>query len=159
VSRKTLQIMSDEHKRTIKTKHGELTLEQLAETQPGMARLMKEVSDRYYILYYAAKGGNWMLAQHELNQVASLFKVASTLRPKYAEDLASFTKDYFVTIGDAIKARDWARFEKLYNQGVDKSNAYHEKYGYEYIRFVLPKTPPAYYDLKPPSAGSSGGKK
>src|SRR5713226_9890983 len=79
---------------TIKTKHGEMTLEQLAEVQPGMARLMKEVGERYHILYYAAKGGNWQLAKHELSQVISLHKAGATLRPKYAADLTSFIQNY-----------------------------------------------------------------
>jgi len=43
----------------IKTKHGELSLEQLAEAQHGMAHLMKEVGERYHVLYYAAKALNW----------------------------------------------------------------------------------------------------
>ncbi|HYY90410.1 MAG TPA: hypothetical protein VE955_00310 [Candidatus Dormibacteraeota bacterium] len=46
-------------------KHGELSLEQLGEAQHGMAHLMKEVGERYHILYYAAKGGNWKLAQSQ----------------------------------------------------------------------------------------------
>ena len=41
------------------TKHGDLALDQIAEMMPGMARLMVEISDRYWIMYYAAKGGNW----------------------------------------------------------------------------------------------------
>lgn len=142
--------MSEEHskKTVIKTRHGELTLEQLAEAQPGMARLMKEISDRYYVLYYAAKGGNWKLAQHELNQVVSLFRLAGVFRPKYAHDLSSFTVDYFNPMGEAIKEKNWAKFEHAYNRGIDGSNVYHEKYGYDYIRYVLPKIPPPYYDMK-----------
>jgi len=41
-----------------KTKHGEITIDQLAEIQPGMALIMQEVAHRYYYTYYAAKGGN-----------------------------------------------------------------------------------------------------
>lgn len=140
--------MSEEKKTTIKTKHGELSLEQLAEVQPGLARLMKEVGERYHILYYAGKGGNWQLAQHELNSVMSLFRAASTLRPKYAEDLDTFNRDYFAPIAEAIKTKDWKSFETSYNRSVEGSNVYHEKRGYDYIRFVLPKNPPEFYDLK-----------
>jgi hypothetical protein len=134
---------------TIKTKHGELTLEQLAEVQPGMARLMKEVGERYHILYYAAKGGNWLLADHELKQVAALIRAGSTLRPKYAADRSKYTEVSLNPISEAIKSKDWKKFEDLYNKGVDESNVYHEKYGYGYIRYVLPKNPPEFYDLKP----------
>lgn len=141
--------MAEEKKVAIKTKHGELTLEQLAEVQPGMARLMKEVGERYHILYYAAKGGNWLLAQHELNQVTALIRAGITLRPKYSTDLAHFTREYLNPISEAIGSKDWKKFEDLYNKAIDGSNVYHEKYGYEYIRYVLPKNPPEFYDLKP----------
>jgi len=138
--------MADE-KIMVKTKHGELSLDQLAEVQPGMARLMKEIGERYHILYYAAKGGNWMLAAHQLSQVINLQKVAATLRPRFAEDLTNFIKQYLNPIMDAIRAKDWNRFEEAYKKGIDGSNQYHEKYGYGHIRYVLPKNPPEFYDL------------
>ncbi len=45
----------------VKTKHGELTLEQLAEVQPGLARLMKEIGDRftYFTTRPKAEIGSW----------------------------------------------------------------------------------------------------
>ncbi len=138
--------MPDE-KIVIKTKHGDLSLDQLAEVQPGMARLMKEVGERYHILYYAAKGGNWQLAKHELSQVISLHKAGATLRPKYAADLTSFIQNYLNPIMDSIGAKDWKSFEAAYKKGIDGSNVLHEKYNYGYIRYVLPKNPPEFYDL------------
>ena len=138
--------MPDE-KIVIKTKHGELSLDQLAEVQPGMARLMKEVGERYHILYYAAKGGNWSLAKHQLSQIISLHKAGATLRPKYAHDLNTFIHTHLNPIGEAIEAKDWKKFEEVYRKGIDGSNTLHEKYGYGYIRYVLPKNPPEFYDL------------
>ena len=116
-----------DEKIVIKTKHGELTIDQLAEVQPGMARLMKEIGERYHILYYAAKGGNWMLAAHQVSQVTNLMKVGSTLRPKFNEDLNNFIKEYLNPIMDAIRARDWKMFEEVYRKGIDGSNKFHEK--------------------------------
>ncbi len=130
-----------------KTKHGELTLDQLAEVQPGMARLMKEIGERYHILYHAAKGGNWQLAQHELNQIASLMKVGVTLRPKFSHDLTSFIQSNLSVIGEAIGSKDWVGFEAAYKNGIEEGNKLHEKYGYGYIRYVLSKKPPETYDL------------
>jgi hypothetical protein len=133
----------------VKTKHGELTLEQLAETQPGMARLMKEVGDRYHILYYAAKGGNWKLAKHELNVIISIFKAGSVLRPKYNNDLTSFAQTYLNRISERIEEEDWSGFDEAYRKGIDEANKLHEKYGCEYIRYVLPSNPPTQLDLGP----------
>jgi hypothetical protein len=138
-----------DEKVVIKTKHGELTLDQLAEVQPGMARLMKEIGERYGILYFAAKGGNWKLAQHELKQIVSLMKVGGTLRPKYSHDITSFIQTYLNPISDTIEVRNWREFESAYKKGIDESNKLHEKYGYGFIRYVMPKNPPETYDLNP----------
>ncbi len=138
-----------DEKVVIKTKHGELTLDQLAEVQPGMARLMKEIGERYGILYFAAKGGNWKLAQHELKQIISLMKAGGTLRPKYSHDITSFIQHNLNPISDAIEARDWKRLETVFEKGIDESNKLHEKYGYSFIRYIKPKNPPESYDLGP----------
>lgn len=138
-----------EDKIIIKTKHGELSLEQLAESQHGMAHLMKEVSERYHVLYYAAKARNWKLAQYQLNQVKALFRIGATLRPKYTEDLNGFAKSHFDPLGAAISAQDWKAFEKHYTSAIQESDKFHEKYGYGYIHFVLPKNPPEMYKLEP----------
>jgi hypothetical protein len=140
--------MSDE-KIVIKTKHGELSLEQLAEAQHGMAHLMKEVGERYHVLYYAAKALNWKLANYQLNQVIALFKIGATLRPKFTKDLNNFVKMHFHPISEAIRARDWKRFEEAFKKGIEASDRFHEKYGYAFIHFVLPKNPPEMYDLAP----------
>ena len=138
-----------EDKIIIKTKHGELSLEQLAESQHGMAHLMKEVSERYHVLYYAAKARNWKLAQYQLNQVKTLFKIGATLRPKYTEDLNGFIRSHFDPLSEAINLQDWKAFKKHYNSGITESDKFHEKYGYGYIHFVLPKNPPERLKLEP----------
>jgi len=100
-------------------------------------------------LYYAAKAGNWKLAQYELNQVTALFKIGSTLRPKYNEDLNSFVKTNFHPMGEAIRGEDWKRFEEHYHKAIKASDEFHEKYGYGYIHYVLPRSPPERLDLNP----------
>ena len=132
---------------TVKTKHGDLSLEQLAEVQPGMARLMKEIGDRFHVLYYAAKGGNWRLAQHELNVAISILKTAATLRPKYSPDIANFTETSLHPIGVCIKSKDWSKFEERYTKSVEEANKLHEKYDYGFIRYVVPKELPEQLDL------------
>ena len=138
-----------DEKTVIKTRHGELTLEELAEAQPGMARLMKEVGERYHVLYYAAQAGNWELAQHELNVIISILKTGSKLRPKYSHDLTNFTKSHLNEIGEKIHQRDWKEFEAACLKGIEEANKFHEKYGYGFIHYVLPKRPPESYSLAP----------
>ena len=133
----------------VKTKHGELTLEQLAEVQPGLARLMREIGDRFHVLYHAAKGGNWKLAEHEQKVTISILKVGATLRPKYHQDITSFIQSHLHPLSECIKAKDWKRFEHAYASAVDETNKLHEKYGYGFIQYKLTMNPPEYYDLSP----------
>src|SRR5436309_14549392 len=46
------------------TKHGTLTVDEIAAMQPGVARRMDELSRRYWDPYYAAKAGNWEVAAY-----------------------------------------------------------------------------------------------
>lgn len=133
-----------------KSRHGELTIDQLAEIQPGMAALMKETGDRFTHTYYAAKGGNWKLAAHNLNQLRASFRTAKITRPKYAEDLDAYDKEYLLPIFEAIREQDWAKFEKAFKKGEEGSDVYHDKRGYPHIRYVRPENPPSNLYLGPP---------
>ena len=139
-----------------KTHHGEMTIDQIAEIQPGMAALMKETGDRFTHAYYAAKGGNWKLAAHHLNQLRAAFRTAKTTRPKYAEDLAAYDKDYLLPIFKAIHDQDWAQFEVAFRRGEEGSDVYHDKRGYPHIRYLLPKEPPSNLYLGPPEKFKRG---
>lgn len=134
----------------IRTRHGEMTLDRLAEIQPGMARLMEELARRYSYLYYAAKGGNWELAAFELRQVRAILQVARISRPKFADDLSLFDAEYLKPIADALDQRNWSKFEEAYMHGIQGSDSFHDKYGYKYIRFTVPATPPSHLHLGPP---------
>jgi hypothetical protein len=70
-----------------KSRHGELSLDQLVELQPGLGRLMPDIARRYWVLYYAARGGNWELAAYQLRQIAAVFRLGATTRPKMARHL------------------------------------------------------------------------
>jgi hypothetical protein len=139
-----------------KTRNGEMTIDQMAEIQPGMAALMKETGDRFTSTYYAAKGGNWKLAAHHLNQLRAAFRTAKVTRPKYAEDLASFDKDFLLPIFKAIHDQDWAQFEAAFRKGEEGSDTYHDKRGFPHIRYVRPKDPPSNLYLGPPEKFSRG---
>jgi hypothetical protein len=133
-----------------RTHHGEMTIDQMAEIQPGMAQLMKETGDRFTHTYYSAKGGNWKLAAHHLNQLRAAFRTARVTRPKYADDLAAFDKDYLFPMFKAIHDQDWKQFEAAFRKGEEGSDLYHDKRGFPHIRYVLPKDPPSNLYLGPP---------
>lgn len=133
-----------------KTPYGEMTIDQLAEIQPGMAAIMKVVGDRYTQTYYAVKGGNWKLAAYHLNQLRSAFRTAKVTRPKFAEDLDAFDKEFLQPIFKAIHDQDWNQFEVAFKKGEAGSDIYHDKRGYPHIRYALPADASSNLYLGPP---------
>ena len=129
---------------TAHTKHGDLTLDEIAEMQPGMARLMLEVSQRFWILYFAAKGGNWDLARHEFSETRKTLRMAAQVRPKYGEPLGAFESEQLAALEASIKAKDWSEFDDAFRAAVDTGNARHRELGYEYIEWQVPDTAPRY---------------
>lgn len=131
------------------TKHGTLTVDELAAIQPGMARLMDELSRRYWALYYAGKAGNWELARYMAKESEKILEAAALVRPKYAEDLAAFARDVFAPLAGAIESKDWTAFDAAYRRGIEVSDVYHAKYNKAFVRFRLPDRPPEWLDFKP----------
>jgi len=142
-----------------RTPHGEMTVDQLAEIQPGMAAIMKVVGERYTLTFYAAKGGNWKLAAYHLNQLRSAFRTAKVTRPKFADDLANFDKEYLQPIFKAIHDQKWDEFEASFKKGELGSDFYHEKRGVTYIRYILPAQVPSNLYQGPPEEFQREGAK
>jgi hypothetical protein len=133
------------------TKHGDLSLDQIAELMPGFGALMREISDRYWTAYYAAQGGNWALAAYMLRGVRKRLNEGSITRPKYK----AMNDDYISRIIEPLlkccEARDFAGFEQAYQAGIELANKLHVATKHPEIVWKLPATPPAHLDLKSPS--------
>jgi hypothetical protein len=139
--------MADHESPVAHTRYGDLSLDQIAEIQPGMARLMVEVSDRFWILYYAAKAGNWEMARHEFGELRKALQMAGVTRPKYAESLEGFTNEKLMPILTAVRANDWPAFETAFHDAAGAANEMHGEFGYQYIVWQLPDTPPPHLKL------------
>ncbi len=131
------------------TKHGNLTVDEIAEIQPGAARLMDELAHRYWVLFYAAQGGNWELAAYMEKESEKLLRILAKVRPKYAADLEAFVQENLGPVAAAIAARDGKSFEAAYRRGIEASDVYHAKYNKGFVRFRLPDRPPEWFDLGP----------
>jgi len=130
-----------------RTKAGEISLDQLAEMMPGMDRLMVEISGRWWILYYAAEGGNWILARHVFGEMRKTMQMAAVIRPKYAESLAGYIAEKLKPVEDAIRKNDLSALEQAYREATDAANEMHAELGYNYIEWRLPETPPQHLRL------------
>jgi hypothetical protein len=132
-----------------KTKHTELTLDQIASMQPGLGRIMPEVSQRYHIAYYAAQGGNWALARYQLRELGGLLQLGAVTRPKYVTQLTAFEKVHLTALLAAIDRRDFAQFELAFTRASEVANIYHQATGHPEIIWRLPARPPEHLDLSP----------
>jgi hypothetical protein len=132
----------------IPTKHNKnLTIEDIAEIQPGLGTVMIEFGHRFYITYYAAKAGNWKLAEYELEELIEAQEVAEVTRPKYKKQLKDFEDDYLEKLEDAIEDKNFTKFEKLYTKTTKACNRCHKANGHPYIKYILPKNPPKFLDM------------
>ncbi len=131
------------------TRHGDLTLDQIADLQPGLGRLMLEVSDRYWITWHAARGGNWGLAAYELRNMRKTLLAGGVTRPKYAPDLEAYDRETMAPLAAAIKARDWEAFQTSFDAATAEANRYHEARGFPYLVWQLPPEPPAHLRIFP----------
>jgi len=129
----------------IPTKHNKnLTIEDIAEIQPGLGTIMIEFGHRFYIIYYAAKATNWELAEYELEELIEAQEVAETTRPKYKKQLKAFEDNYLEKLEDTIEKKNFTKFKKQYNNTIKACNTCHALNGHPYIKYQLPKEPPRY---------------
>jgi uncharacterized membrane protein YgcG len=133
----------------LQTGSTEMSLEDLALATTRLGSLMLDVGQRTWVMYYAAKAGNWRFTQSQYREIGELMQVASLLRPDYAQHFETFLNEGWAQLGKAIEATDFAAFDPAFVEAVAQVNAYHEATHRAYIRWMLPAMPPAFLDLEP----------
>ncbi|HXM59014.1 MAG TPA: hypothetical protein VOB72_26675 [Candidatus Dormibacteraeota bacterium] len=126
----------------VRTKHAELTLEDIGAALPGTGEIMASVSSCYAMVWHAAAGGNWDLAAYYLRRTRSLLRGLAVTRPKYAAQLRDYDTGVLEQLYQAVLSRDRGAFETLYARAVREANDYHVETGHAYIRWVRPAEPP-----------------
>ena len=135
--------------------HREMTVEDMAAIQPGLARIMPDVGIRTWKLYYAAKEGHWELANFQWKEIKELMELGAFTRPKHEDALNQFMAEDWPPLGKAIAAKDFAAFEVAFHKSIEQANAYHELKDKPYIRWKLPSTPPPDLEMAPRGKKSS----
>lgn len=129
--------MADE--RTVKTKHAELTFEQIAGALPGTGDIMVVVGHEWSICVHAARGGNFGLAAYAARRAGSALRTLAVTRPKYKEILEIFERDHLKPVLAALNASDLPAFEAAFAAATDSANGSHVDLGYPYIHWKIPK--------------------
>ena len=131
------------------TGHREMTLEEVAVIQPGLGRIMPQIGQRAWKLYYAAKAKNWPLAKFQWKEIKELMELGAFTRPKYEESLTKFMAENWSGVGKALEQEDFGAFQEAFQKAIEQANAYHELKEKPYIRWKLPDQPPPDLDLTP----------
>jgi hypothetical protein len=126
----------------VRTKHAELTLEEIGAALPGTGEIMASVSSCFAMCWHAAAGGNWDLAAYYLRRTRSLLRGLAVTRPKYAEQVQAYDGGILERLYQSVLARDAGQFERRYQEAVDEANVSHVETGHAYIRWVRPAEPP-----------------
>jgi hypothetical protein len=138
-----------DHDRRVKTEDNELTLEEMSAALPDTPAIMEKVGYSWWSLIYAARGGNWGLAEYYMKRVAKLENTLKVLRPKHRERLERFQQQALPDVVAAIEAQSIEKLEAAYAAATELANELHGESGYPYIRWVLPTEPPPGLQLSP----------
>ena len=127
----------------VPTKHNSnLTLQNIADIQPGLGTIMVEFGHRFYVAYYAAKAENWGLAGYQLHELIEAIEVAEITRPKYKVKLKAFEDHFIKPLQENIKSKSSKKFSKNYTSTIDACNTCHIDMGHPYIQYKLPSSAP-----------------
>ena len=127
----------------------DVTIDEIALIQPGLARIMPEIGDRTWKLYYAAKAGNWDNATFQWKETKKLFEMGAFVRPKHEEAIEEYLEKDWSKLEGPLKNRDFEAFQKAFDECIDSANAWHEQKDKPYIRWKLPDFPPPEMDFTP----------
>src|SRR5262245_61421078 len=123
--------MADEIRVT--TDDNELSLEEMSAALPDTPAIMEKVGHCWWHLIYAARGGNWGLAEYYLKRVGKLENTLKVLRPKHRERLVRFQEQALPAVYAAIDARNIEALEIAYEDATQFANDLHAESGYPYL--------------------------
>jgi hypothetical protein len=126
----------------VRTRHAELSLEEIAAALPGTGEVMASVGRSFAMSWHAAHSGGWDLAAYFFRRTRSLLRGLSVTRPKYAEQLRAFDTGFMEPAYQALLAHDLAAFDAAFEDATERANAYHVETGHPYLRWRRPERPP-----------------
>ena len=142
------------HQHTVSNGKREVTLEELAHTQPGLDRLMAELGPRMHRLYYSGLVGNWPAAAYFYRSTVKQLRLCAWSRPKYADAIERYIVEDCAPVSAAIDDSHRDSFLAAYQRMVDRSNDYHRAFGKGFLVWKTPGHPPEDLDLEPTTHGT-----
>jgi len=120
---------------------------------PDQSHAMKDVAYHFGNLWFAGQKTNWPLAEFYWSETRSHLRWAVRIIPvrkdpqgneiRLGEILDPIDKTSLQQVGDAIKAKDSAKFVESYKQMLDSCYACHLAAGKPFLRLQIPQQPEA----------------
>ena len=92
--------------------------------QSGTAGRMREMTESFNLMWFAAQAGNWEFAGFEIYRAGEELNTILVTRPGRAQGMNDWAP-VLKTLEAAAKAKDKAAFEKAYDNAIDGCNACH----------------------------------
>jgi len=111
---------------------------------PGMGEIMGATQMRHSKLWFAGQAENWDLASYELDEIKEGLEDAIKYHPVFKKDapiaamLGNFMAQPLSDIGNAIKAKDSAKFRTSFDGLTRGCNGCHEAAGQGFIVIKRP---------------------
>ena len=109
---------------------------------PSLGDIMGATQLRHIKLWFAGKLRNWELATYELGQIKASFEDAATLYPGIPITDMTIVAAPVQSLGDAIAAKDSARFKKAFDELTVACNGCHQAIGRSFITIQVPTASP-----------------
>src|SRR5512142_2657384 len=88
----------------------------------GLDGVMREIAYRMPIAFWAASGGNWGLAQYQLNRLRMAVEAAELSDPEHRKMLADFETKHRVPLAEAVAAKNVSVFNRRFVRAIDGCN-------------------------------------
>ena len=111
----------------------------LQKVVPSTSTLMLQMEDRYRNLYWAAKQMKWKFAEYQAEEIEEIIETLKITRPKRAATATEFINTMYPKLGNAIKTKDWDKFNTAFKQLGAACMVCHAKNNHAFI--VLPAAP------------------
>jgi hypothetical protein len=105
---------------------------------PGTGDIMASVGRCFGDCWHAARKGNFELAAYFLRRTRSQLRKLTIVRPKYAQQVTDFDREYLAPLYTTLMERDVKAFAETYKRAVERANYYHVDTGHPYIHWHAP---------------------
>ena len=127
----------------VETPGGDKSLLSLPDAIPvphsRLSNIMRENGYRLANTYWAVNGGNWGLAQYQLQALHEAMADAKQISPQSKQMLDTFEQSYREPLSIAIQNENVSQFNRQFALMVDGCNACHVAVGRGFIRYQLPE--------------------